>query len=358
MTSPIRMRFALSAAAFALAVALAGCETPAPAAPPPPPPPLPPPPAVSLAPGLIEEASAYRGYMARATAISPNFMDGDAIARSLKVGAAYEPKQFLRGAIAYAAVVALQDEAYVAGVREFARDPVQRRQVAAQIVANPAYVTTLKGSESAAGLVTRALRSDSTRLFIAGRAVKMAAYDVQHQSWSKQQVANREGRLIEARALSAVALRGDQADIALLQQASTGSASLNIRAAPVEPPYTPLIIRGLALAALAALGEASNANTTQLESVMADQPTAYCLNMAKLNLYQCLAVSKPHYEDVFCLGQHILMDTGQCVMKGSGAALPLQIATEPMALPPPTGKVTYVKGKKGVVMKVAAVKKK
>jgi hypothetical protein len=40
--------------------------------------------------------------------------------------------------------------------------------------------------------------------------------------------------------------------------------------------------------------------------------------MSKLNLYQCLAVAKPHYEDVFCLGQHVLMDTGSCLMKGVG----------------------------------------
>lgn len=44
--------------------------------------------------------------------------------------------------------------------------------------------------------------------------------------------------------------------------------------------------------------------------------------MAKLNLYQCLAVSKPHYEDIFCLGQHILIDTGACVIKAAGATVP------------------------------------
>jgi hypothetical protein len=32
-------------------------------------------------------------------------------------------------------------------------------------------------------------------------------------------------------------------------------------------------------------------------------------------------VAKPHYEDVFCLGQHVLMDTGQCLGKMSSNAL-------------------------------------
>jgi hypothetical protein len=38
-----------------------------------------------------------------------------------------------------------------------------------------------------------------------------------------------------------------------------------------------------------------------------------CLRMAKLNLYQCLASAGPHYEDIYCLGQHAMMETAQCV---------------------------------------------
>ena len=63
---------------------------------------------------------------------------------------------------------------------------------------------------------------------------------------------------------------------------------------------------------------------------MTDPAADSCLNMSKLNLYQCLAVAKPHYEDVFCLGQHILLDTGACLIRASGAAMPI----EPP--PPPT----------------------
>ena len=40
--------------------------------------------------------------------------------------------------------------------------------------------------------------------------------------------------------------------------------------------------------------------------------------MAKLNLYQCLAVARPNYEDVFCLGQHAMMDTGRCMIRAAG----------------------------------------
>src|SRR4051812_33343135 len=92
--------FALGLAALALTAALAGCAEPAPPQVIAPPPPQVAP-TVSLSPRLIEQASAYRAYIARTGAITPAFTDGESVAQSLKTGAAYEPGQLLRGAIAY-----------------------------------------------------------------------------------------------------------------------------------------------------------------------------------------------------------------------------------------------------------------
>ena len=86
----------------------------------------------------------------------------------------------------------------------------------------------------------------------------------------------------------------------------------------MQPPYTTGVNRSLAIAALAALGAAGDADEAQIEPLMDENVGAPCLNLAKLNLFQCLAVAKPHYEDVFCLGQHALMDTGECVSKTAG----------------------------------------
>ncbi|HWU80294.1 MAG TPA: hypothetical protein VN158_09555, partial [Caulobacter sp.] len=112
-------------------------------------------------------------------------------------------------------------------------------------------------------------------------------------------------------------------------------------------PYQPVVIRGLAVAALAALGAAGDSNLSYLDAISNDPGTANCLNMGKLNLYQCLAVSKPHYEDVFCLGQHILIDTGACMVKAAGASLPPE--------PPPPPRIEPVK--KAVAKKPPAKKK-
>jgi hypothetical protein len=304
---------------------LAGCSAPAP--PPQITPPAPPPPAISLSPRIIEQASAYRAYIARTRTISPAFTDGDAVAQSLKTGVAYEPGQLLRGAIAYGAVVALQDPAYVAGVRKYAGDAEQRRTVAYEIMKDPAYAVGFSGSESAAGRVVTALGDDGRQMLELGKSVKQAAYDVQRSPWSKADVPGREGRLALAKQLSTTPVLGETAETSRLQMAVTGSTpiGLGLTPQPASPPYTPLVIRSLAVAALAALGYADDNSIGQVMPILADPRGTNCLNMSKLNLYQCLAVSRPHYEDVFCLGQHVLMDTGSCLMQGAGVPGPADV---------------------------------
>lgn len=323
MSSTVRVRAALGGAALALAALLAACSEPKPVAPPAPP-------VVSLSPRLVDEASAYRAYMQRATAISPNFVDGASVAQSLKVGVAYQPDQLLRGAVAYGAVAALQDPAFVAGVRTYAADPAQRQSVAAQILRDPAFAAVFPGAGSAAGLVKASVGEEGRSLWASGKAVKQAAYDVQRSKWSKASVQNRAGRLSEAKMLSAALVQGEVAETARLQQAALGAAPLGLTAVPSSPPYSPMVVRSLAVAALAVLGQAGDANVEQVLAMTAEPVSKSCLNMAKLNLYQCLAVSVPHYEDVFCLGQHVMMDTGKCLMKSAGLPEPVDVKGAPM----------------------------
>jgi hypothetical protein len=82
---------------------------------------------------------------------------------------------------------------------------------------------------------------------------------------------------------------------------------------------------------MAAIGEGGDEYSPQLTALLADSAESQCLHLAKLNLYQCLSVAKPHYEDVFCLGQHAVGDTGQCVMKGTvaGYVIPPPLAEAP-----------------------------
>ncbi len=333
--------FAFGAAGVLAALVLSGCATETPSLPPPPPPPLPvlpvppaavAPPPVTLSRQVIEQAGAYRIYMRRAAAFSPAFKDGAAVEQTLASAAAYEPKQFLAGAIAYAALVALQEPSFVAGVRTYAVDPDQRRMLAARLVSEPTYAAALPSASAAAGLVVAALNADGVKVRSTGELVKQAAYDVQHQAWSKGDVKDRPARLAAAKVVSAVPISTPEADAQALSQAVAGGDAATAAqvpqtgSGPIAAPFSPIVARGLSLAAVAALGEAGDANTASLQALLDEPGGGFCLNMAKLNLYQCLAVAKPYYEDVFCLGQHILMDTGQCIVKATGDPKPLVAA--------------------------------
>jgi hypothetical protein len=179
------------------------------------------------------------------------------------------------------------------------------------------------GSASAAGLVIAALGDDGRKLLNEGRTVHQAAYDVQHQAWSKADVPGRDSRLALAKELSSQTGLGEVAETQRLQTAVAGPGQMGLTAQSADPPYTSEVIHSLAVAALAALGYADDRSLGQVMPILAEPNGAVCLNMAKLNLYQCLAVARPHYEDVFCLGQHALEDTGHCLMKGAGAAEPV-----------------------------------
>ncbi|MGZ3273033.1 MAG: hypothetical protein ACXU82_09230 [Caulobacteraceae bacterium] len=335
-SAPVRPAPKISCSLLAISIVLlaglAGCESPAP--PPPPPPPLPPlavappPPPVLLPRSVVELASVYEAYVQQAAAIDPGFTGGDKVAESLKLGERYETGQFQRGQTAYGAIVALQDQTFVAALREFAKDPQQRAQVANALMADPSYATTFKGADSAAGLVIGAFSDHGRNLIATGSRIGQAAYDVQHQSWSKSDVPDRPGRLALAKSLSAEPQKGVEVATLRLSNYASGAEAMGVAAPPVRPPYTPLVARSLAVAAMAAIGEGGDEYSPQLIALLADTAETQCLQLAKLNLYQCLAVAKPHYEDVFCLGKHAVGDTGQCVMKGAVAGY---------VVPPPVG---------------------
>ena len=284
------------------------------------------PPPVSLSGRVVEAASEYHVYMQRAEHITPSFTTGPQLEASLNTGEGYEAQQMSRGVIAYGALVALQDPEFVASVRTFAVDPEGRRSLAARLVSDPNYVAALPHAASAAGLVITTLNADGQRVRGAGEMVKQFAYDVQHQAWSKKDITDPAGRLAYAKQLSNAPMTPIPEDVAQLRGAVGGpdskvaSRAMLVSGQASAPPYTPVVSRALAIAALAALGEGGDQNDDQVESLLNESTGGFCLNMSKLNLYQCLAVAKPWYEDVFCLGQHVLIDTGQCVAKEAGTS--------------------------------------
>ena len=82
----------------------------------------------------------------------------------------------------------------------------------------------------------------------AGYAIKESAYTIQHQKWSTEFVKDRDGRLAMAKQISSVAGTAPSEDGQALMQAAVTGQGLGVTApaaAPVQPPYTTGVNRGL-----------------------------------------------------------------------------------------------------------------
>lgn len=308
------------------------------------------PPPISLNQSVAEAASVYLAFSREMAAIEGGFQDPEAIQAAIRRGSAYDPAQLSRGLVAYASIIALQSPEFVQGVRQYATDRATREQLAANIAADPRWASHLPGADAAAGLIVTTLRTDINSLNRAADSIENDAYAIQadgRRSWAVAQVVGRESRLADAKTRSTQARLPSAPEAARLLAAAHSGSGLGLSGdRRREPPYPPVVERALAIAALAALGEASDAART--EPLQNDPVSQTCLTESKLNLFQCLAASRPSYEDVFCLGRHIVRDIASCTR---GAAMPAgsvivsplsvadpeppRIAVSPLADPPP-----------------------
>ena len=345
------LRRGLSIAALAAAALLISCATPEPEPPPAPPPPPPaPPPPVTLNEGVAQAASIYVTFIRDVGTIRAGFPDAESIQAAMRKGAAYDPNQLSRGMIAYASILALQSPEFVSGVRTFAVDPEQRRQVVNSIIADPAYAATLPGADVAAGLIVATLGRDIADLTVIADAVEGDAYTIQERNdprrrWAVTHITNREIRLQSAKTLSAIQMLPSAEESARLFAAANTGSGLTLDASRQGPPYTPAIVNALAIAALAALGAAGEDARANTEALAIESNSEFCLNMSKLNLFQCLAASRPSYEDMFCVGRHIVRDLATCAAASTTPA-PILIPettvaeTTPVATPVVAGPST------------------
>src|SRR5258708_12509976 len=79
-------------------------------------------PNVRMARELVAAASAFETYTRTAGAIRPGFAGPRDVASAVNIAASHDPRQLETGMIAYAAMAALQDPAFVEGVERVAAD--------------------------------------------------------------------------------------------------------------------------------------------------------------------------------------------------------------------------------------------
>jgi hypothetical protein len=268
---------------------------------------------------LIDAAGAFDGFMHRASAIKPSFSSGATVAHAVALGSVYEPGQMQQGEIAYAALVALQDADFVQAVEDATTDPAAREAFAARLVDQPESVLAAGAARKAATRISMVLGHMGAQLVVAGAAVKQASYDVQSQDWSRGAIVGPDSHLARIKAESAIPISLQPVDQAHLLGSLAVYRSEEGRA-PEAETATAAVTRGMALAALAVLGKAGDDQPQRIDALLNDPLDAECLKMAKLNDLQCLAVAGPHYENLFCLGNHGMMETGRCIVSAAGGS--------------------------------------
>ncbi len=266
---------------------------------------------------VVEDAMAWQKWVTSATAVNAKFRAGTEVRTALRTGASYEPDQLEHGEVAYAALIALQEGDFVDELRRRAADPARNEDLTRKILNNPSAIYEVPGAEAAAGLATAKLNDQGHHLYQTGAEVKQSAYDIQHASWGNQRDRDGKQRLAQVKQLSDTRTSSRPEDAEQLKKVLVSMSHAE------EPDFTsrnasPVVTRGLVLASLAVLGRMGDRDT--IMAVMSDAHTKQCLTWAKMNLYQCLAVAGPRYEDVFCLAEHGLKETATCVTKSTKAS--------------------------------------
>lgn len=287
------------------------------------------PPPVALNDSVAQSAAVYLAYSRDLATIRGGFASPQAVQAALRRGAASDSNQISRGLVAYASILALQSPEFVAGVRQAGAEPEARRQIIDRIVANPAYASTLPGGEAAASLIMTVLEADIVALSTAADSVESDAYNIQYTGdqrnvWGRATPDNREGRLQTIKDLSRP-VAPSSSETARLYAASNSGSGLGVTAGRTRrAPYAPSVTNAVAMAALAALGAAGDNARANTDALQYDRASQDCLASSKLNLFQCLAAARPTYEEMFCLGRHMIRDLSTCAR---GAALPAAIVT-------------------------------
>ncbi len=290
---------------------------------------------------LSQAAALYATYNGDVTDVKTSgFKSTHDIDRSLNNLGGHNPDQLSQGWMAYSALIAAQNSEFRAAV--FDIEGYYGREVFVTGLRNdPRYARTLNGGNSAVSASLSAVNADSKRLIGAAAYVKEQAYSLQGTSWAKGRVRNTgakaDGLLastrtgIPARSAMLRAMSSPEINGVLTTAGQSGSPSVwdsvSSAASSIRvPAFTgslagtnriargkePIADRITTLAAFRIIGS-DPSSAQSMRVAMQDRESSACLNMANLNLQQCVAAAHNYYEVPFCIGEHALADVGQCI---------------------------------------------
>ncbi|HPF24854.1 MAG: hypothetical protein R3C08_06305 [Hyphomonas sp.] len=292
---------------------------------------------------ISNSAAVYATYQSEVTDVkSKPLGSASDIDNALNSLGGHNPDQLSKGWISYSALIASQDPEYRAAVRDIA--DFYGRDVMMNGLANDVrYARTLNGGDNAVSASLAATEADSRRLTSAAAYVKEQAYSLQAAGWAKAKIGNSRAKAtsldkiqkagIPASAPLVSAFSAADIDGVLTQAGVAGAPSLwdNVSSAASAVRFPASVTSGLnlnrkrvkygkepvadqiaTLAAFRVLGSDA-ATPAQMSSAMSERETRGCMNMANLNLQQCVAAANQQYEVPFCIGEHALADVGKCI---------------------------------------------
>ncbi len=291
---------------------------------------------------IADAAAIYGTFQADVTDVKQRPLDSaEDITDALNRLGGHNSDQLARGWIAYSALIASQDPDYRAAIRDiesfYGREALQRG-----LRNDVSYAGGLDGAAEAVSAALAATDADSRRLSAAGAMVKEQAYSLQASGWAKGKIGDTAGLIARLQSATAVgqpvpvglrdAFRAPDLEPMLVRAGSLGAPSLwetvSGAAGAVRLPtlsITPTQRAGYLrtgdrmitdrIATLAAYRITSTGDVAagDLQLALSERGTAQCLNMAQLNLQQCIAAAHKHYEVPFCIGEHALTDVGECI---------------------------------------------
>ncbi len=292
---------------------------------------------------ISESAAVYATYQSEVTDVKtkPLGSAGD-IDNALNSLGGHNPDQLSQGWISYSALIASQDAEYRAAVRDIA-DFYGRDAMMTGLANDVRYARTLSGGDNAVSAALAATEADSRRLTSAAAFVKEQAYSLQASGWAKAKIGNSGAKATTLDKIQKAGIPASQplvnafsaADIdgVLVQAGVPGAPSLwdNVSGAASAVRFPVAVTSGLklnrkrvkygkepiadqiaTLAAFRVMGSEA-ATPAQMSSAMSERETRGCMNMANLNLQQCVAAANQQYEVPFCIGEHALADVGKCI---------------------------------------------
>lgn len=245
-----------------------------------------------------------------------------------------------RGWVAYGAQTAAQSPAFVQGVREAAAY-YGRDAVIWAVSVDPSYARGLRGGNEATRMLLESANADSVRIIAVADRYQELAYSMQRQRWANSVAPQQAARVQRVRSLGAAgapatavpAEYSPRLNVTPLSAAvsdptayggrrfwdsfRSGEQVVEVAAAPtyrwqVNRTRGEALDRMASIAALQAL-DAVDTNQSAVTRLLADPRSRDCIEMAQLQLYQCMSAARFRYENTFCLGQHGMRDVGLCI---------------------------------------------